>query len=268
MLRDITLGQFFPGSTVVHRLDPRTKILMVVVYIAALFNAKSWVSYGVVLAFLVFSIAVSRIRLSAMLRGLKPIVFIVVLTSLLNLLYARGEDVIAHWWIFTITRQGVKAAILMAARLIMLVMGTFMLTYTTSPIMLTYGLELLMNPLKKLKVPVHELAMMMSMALRLIPTLIEETDKIMSAQKARGAEFDTGNLIEKAKAMLPVLVPLFLSSFRRADELATAMEARCYHGGEGRTRLNVLKFARRDYLAFAAGLLLLAAVIVLARLGL
>ena len=267
MLRDITLGQYFPGTTVVHRLDPRTKILMVVVYIAALFNAKNWISYAAVLAFLIFAVAVSRIRLSAMLRGLKPVVFIVVLTSLLNLFYARGEP-IAHWWIFTITREGIKAAVLMGARLIMLVMGTFMLTYTTSPIMLTYGLELLLNPLKKLKVPVHELAMMMSMALRLIPTLIEETDKIMSAQKARGAEFDTGNLIEKAKAMLPVLVPLFLSSFRRADELATAMEARCYHGGEGRTRLNVLKFARRDYLAFAVGLLLLAAVLVLKRFGL
>ena len=156
----------------------------------------------------------------------------------------------------------------MASRIVMLVMGTFMLTYTTSPIMLTYGLELLLGPLKKLKVPVHELAMVMSMALRLIPTLIEETDKIMSAQKARGAQFDTGNLIEKAKAMLPILVPLFISSFRRADELATAMEARCYHGGEGRTRLNVLKFAARDYMGLGLGLTVLAGVIVLARFGL
>ncbi len=267
MLKDVTLGQFFPGDTVVHRLDPRTKILMVILYIAALFNAESWISYGVVLAFLAFAIAVSRIRLSALLRGLKPVVFIVVLTSLLNLFYATG-DVIFRWWIFKITREGVKAAILMAARIIMLVMGTFMLTYTTSPIMLTYGLELLLDPLKKLKVPVHELAMMMSMALRLIPTLIEETDKIMSAQKARGAQFDTGNLIEKARAMLPILVPLFLSSFRRADELATAMEARCYHGGEGRTRLNVLKFAARDYAALAVGLLLLAGIVTLAGFGL
>ena len=267
MLKDVTLGQYFPGDTVVHRLDPRTKILMVILYIAALFNAKSWISYGVVLVFLAAAIAVSRIRLKAMPKGLKPVVFIVILTSLLNLLYGRG-GIIAQWWIFHITREGIKAAILMGARLVMLVMGTFMLTYTTSPIMLTYGLELLLNPLKKLKVPVHELAMMMSMALRLIPTLIEETDKIMSAQKARGAEFDTGNLIEKAKAMLPILVPLFLSSFRRADELATAMEARCYHGGEGRTRLNVLKMAARDHITLGVGLALLAGVIALAKLGL
>ncbi len=267
MLKDVTLGQYFPGDTVIHRLDPRTKILMVIIYIAALFNAESWISYGVVLIFLAAAIAISEIRLTAMLKGLKPIVFIVVLTSLLNLFYASG-DIIAQWWIFKITREGIKAAILMAARLIMLVMGTFMLTYTTSPIMLTYGLELLLNPLKKIKVPVHELAMMMSMALRLIPTLIEETDKIMSAQKARGAEFDTGNLIQKAKAMLPILVPLFLSSFRRADELATAMEARCYHGGENRTRLNVLKMTRRDMIALILGVLVLAGVIVLARFGL
>ncbi len=267
MLKDVTLGQYFPGDSVVHRLDPRTKILLVILYIAALFNAESWVGYGVMLVCLGAAIAVSGIRLSSMVRGLKPIVFIVILTSLLNLFYSTGE-VLVQFWIFKITREGIKAAILMAARLVMLVMGTFMLTYTTSPIMLTYGLELLLNPLKKLKVPVHELAMMMSMALRLIPTLIEETDKIMSAQKARGAEFDTGNLIDKAKAMLPILVPLFLSSFRRADELATAMEARCYHGGEGRTRLNVLKLAFRDYAALVLGVLVLAGIVVLARFGL
>ncbi len=266
MLKDVTLGQYFPGDTVIHRLDPRTKILMVVIYIVALFNAKGWASYGVVLVFLATVIAISGIRLSVMLKGLKPILFIVALTSILNLLFTSG-DVIVQWWIFKITRQGVEAAIFMAARLVMLVLGTFMLTYTTSPINLTYGLELLLGPLKKIKVPVHELAMMMSMALRLIPLLIEETDKIMSAQKARGAEFDTGNLIQKAKAMLPILIPLFLSSFRRADELATAMEARCYHGGDGRTRLKVLRFAARDYAALAIGAALAAAVIALARLG-
>ena len=267
MLKDITLGQYFPGTTVVHRLDPRTKIVMVALYIAALFTANTPGGYALMAVFLGVSIAVSRIRLKAMLKGMKPLIFIVVLTSLLNLFYGTGEPIFT-FWIFKITAQGIRRAIYMVLRIVMLVMGTFMLTYTTSPIMLTYGLELLMNPLKKIKVPVHELAMMMSMALRLIPTLIEETDKIMSAQKARGAQFDTGNLIEKAKAMLPILIPLFLSSFRRADELATAMEARCYHGGEGRTRLNVLTMQTRDYLTLALGVLLIAAVAVLRRFGL
>ncbi len=267
MLKDVTLGQYFPGTTVVHRLDPRTKILLVVLYIVALFCAKTWLAYLLVGVCLAAAIAVARIRLSAMLKGLKPLIFIVLLTGLLNLFYGRGEP-IAQFWIFKITREGIENAIFMVLRIIMLVMGTFMLTYTTSPIMLTYGLELLMKPLKVLKVPVHELAMMMSMALRLIPTLIEETDKIISAQKARGAEFDTGNLIQKAKAMLPILIPLFLSSFRRADELATAMEARCYHGGEGRTRLNVLHMAARDVLALCLGAALVAAVVVLSKFGL
>ncbi len=266
MLKDITLGQYFPGSTVVHRLDPRTKILLVVIYIAALFTANSAAGYLIAFFCLAGAIALSKIRLSVMLKGLKPLIFIILLTSILNLLYGTGE-VLAEFWIFRITDGGVRNAVFMALRIIMLVMGTFMLTYTTSPIMLTYGLELLMSPLKKLKVPVHELAMMMSMALRLIPTLIEETDKIMSAQKARGAEFDTGNLIEKARAMLPILVPLFLSAFRRADELATAMEARCYHGGDGRTRLNVLRLAARDYTALTLGVLVLAGIIVLKRFG-
>ncbi len=267
MLKDVTLGQYFPGTTVVHRLDPRTKILLVVLYIVALFCAKTWLAYLLVGVCLAAAIAAARIRLSAMLKGLKPLIFIVLLTGLLNLFYGRGEP-IARFWIFKITREGIENAVFMVLRIVMLVMGTFMLTYTTSPIMLTYGLELLMKPLKVLKVPVHELAMMMSMALRLIPTLIEETDKIISAQKARGAEFDTGNLIQKAKAMLPILIPLFLSSFRRADELATAMEARCYHGGEGRTRLNVLHMAARDVLALCLGAALVAAVVVLSKFGL
>lgn len=266
MLKDVTLGQFFPGNTVVHRLDPRTKILMVVIYIVALFSADTWVTYAIVGLCLIAAIAAAKIRPSVMLRGLKPLIFVVLLTGILNLFYGKGEP-IAQFWVFKITREGIRNSIFMVSRIVMLVMGTFMLTYTTSPIMLTYGLELLMNPLKKLKVPVHELAMMMSMALRLIPTLIEETDKIMSAQKARGAEFDTGNLIDKAKAMLPILIPLFLSSFRRADELATAMEARCYHGGENRTRLNVLRFAGRDIVALALGLAVTAGIIALVRLG-
>ncbi len=267
MLKDITLGQYFPGDTVVHRLDPRTKILMVLVYIVALFIAESFVSYAVMMLCLGLVIGISRIRLSTVLRGVKPILFVIILTALLNLFYSEG-NVLVEFWIFRITDRGILNAIFMALRIIMLIMGTFMLTYTTSPIMLTYGIEKLLGPLKVFKVPVHELAMIMSMALRLIPTLIEETDKIMSAQKARGAEFDTGNIIQKAKALLPILVPLFISAFRRADELAVAMESRCYHGGEGRTRLNNLKMAARDYLTFAIGAVILAGVIVLAHFGL
>ena len=267
MLKDITLGQYFPGDTVVHRLDPRTKILMVLVYIVALFIAESFVSYAVMMLCLGLVIGISRIRLSTVLRGVKPILFVIILTALLNLFYSEG-NVLVEFWIFRITDRGILNAIFMALRIIMLIMGTFMLTYTTSPIMLTYGIEKLLGPLKVFKVPVHELAMIMSMALRLIPTLIEETDKIMSAQKARGAEFDTGNIIQKAKALLPILVPLFISAFRRADELAVAMESRCYHGGDGRTRLNNLKMAARDYLTFAIGAVILAGVIVLAHFGL
>ena len=266
MLKDITLGQYFPGDTVVHRLDPRTKILMVLVYIVALFIAESFVSYAVMMLCLGLVIGISRIRLSTVLRGVKPILFVIILTALLNLFYSEG-NVLVEFWIFRITDRGILNAIFMALRIIMLIMGTFMLTYTTSPIMLTYGIEKLLGPLKVFKVPVHELAMIMSMALRLIPTLIEETDKIMSAQKARGAEFDTGNIIQKAKALLPILVPLFISAFRRADELAVAMESRCYHGGEGRTRMKQLVMAGRDYIALLLGILLLAVMIYLKKLG-
>ena len=236
MLKDITLGQFFPGKTVVHRLDPRTKLILVVVYIVALFSAKSFVTYGLMLATLCGIIAASKIQPKVILRSLKPLLFIICLTGILNLFYTQGEPLV-EFWIFTITKEGVLSAIFMVLRISMLIAGTFMLTYTTSPIALTDGLELLMNPLKKIKVPVHELSMMMCIALRFIPTLIEETDKIMSAQKARGADFETGSLLQRAKALIPILVPLFISSFRRADELAVAMECRCYHGGEGRTRL-------------------------------
>lgn len=267
MLRDITLGQYFPGHTVIHRLDPRTKILLVLVYIVALFIAKSIASYGVCLLALILFVSLAKIRLSALLKGLKPLLFVIILTAVLNIFYTPGT-VLVKWWIFRITKEGLIKAGFMALRIVLLVMGTFMLTYTTSPIMLTYGLEQLLGPLKKLHVPVHELAMMMSMALRLIPTLIEETDKIMSAQKARGAEFDTGNLIQKAKALLPILIPLFVSSFRRADELAVAMESRCYHGGEGRTRLRNLKLEARDAGAFLLTALMLGGVITLSVFGL
>ena len=267
MLKDITLGQFFPGKTVVHRLDPRTKLLMTVLYIVALFVAGSWVSYGLVLAFLVMSVALSRIRPKTILRGMKPVVIIVVLTAVLNLFYTGGDHVLARFWGITITWEGVRAALFMVSRIVMLITGTFLLTYTTSPIALTDGLESLLGPLKKIHLPVHELSMIMCIALRFIPTLIEETDKIMSAQKARGADFETGNLLQRARALIPILVPLFISAFRRADELATAMECRCYQGGEGRTKLKVLRYERRDWITLALGALLVAAVITLHSFG-
>ena len=268
MLKDITLGQFFPGKSIVHRLDPRTKLLLLIVYIVALFMAKSWCSYGLVLAFLIAVTCLGRIPFKSMTRGLKPMLVFIIFTAVLNLFYTKTGTLLVDWWIFEIWSEGVKTAFFMVLRIMMLVCGTFLLTYTTSPIALTDAMERLMNPLKKLHVPVHELAMMMSIALRFIPTLIEETDKIISAQKARGADFETGSLIRRAKALIPILVPLFVSAFRRADELATAMECRCYHGGEGRTRLKVLRYAAIDLAAFVVGGLLLAGVIVLRRFGL
>lgn len=270
-MKDITLGQYFPGDTVVHRLDPRTKILFTVFYIVALFLAKGYVSYGVMLGVLVLCVALSKIKFKVLLRSMRAVIFIVIITALLNLFYttgAPGEAPLVSWWIFTIYPAGIKAAAFMILRILMLISCTFLLTYTTSPILITDGLERLLSPLKKIKAPIHELAMMMSIALRFIPTLIEETDKIMSAQKARGANFDTGNLIQKAKALVPLLVPLFISAFRRADELAIAMECRCYHGGEGRTRLRQLKFAAIDYAALSWGFALCVIVWVLARYGL
>lgn len=266
MLKDITLGQFFPGNTVVHKLDPRTKLLLVLLYIVALFTAKGVFGYLLVLLFLVSSFWLSKIKPRVVLKGMKPLLFIIILTGLLNLFYTQGEPLVS-FWIFTITKEGIFSAIYMIARITMLITGTFMLTYTTSPIALTDGLELLLNPLKKIKVPVHELSMMMCIALRFIPTLIEETDKIMSAQKARGADFESGNLLQRAKALIPILVPLFVSAFRRADELAVAMECRCYQGGKGRTRMKQLHFQRRDYLGLLVGAALLVGVIALRSLG-
>ena len=267
-LKDITLGQYFPGHSLVHKLDPRTKLIAVVLYIVALFLAKSFVTYGVMFLVLALSIAVSKVPLKSILRGLKPVLFIAVFTAVLNLFYTPGTHVLVHFWIFTITMEGVLQAFFMVTRIMMLITGTFLLTYTTSPILLTDGLEALLGPLKKIKVPVHELAMMMSIALRFIPTLIEETDKIMSAQRARGADFESGNLMQRAKALVPLLVPLFISAFRRADELAVAMECRCYHGGEGRTRLRQLHYAARDRLTIGFFLVITVLVGVLARFGL
>ena len=267
MLKDITLGQFFPGKSLIHRLDPRTKLLGLIIYIVALFVAKTWVSYLICLAFLVLCIAISRIPLKSIFRGMKPLVFILLFTGILNIFFTAGETVLVDWWIITITLEGVIRAAYMIWRILMLVSSTFLLTYTTSPIALTDGLESLLSPLKKLRFPVHELAMMMCIALRFIPTLIEETDKIMSAQRSRGADFESGKLMERVKALIPVLVPLFISAFRRADELATAMECRCYHGGEGRTKMKLLRYKRIDYIAFLIVYLLLAGIITLSRFG-
>ena len=265
MLKDITLGQYFPGDTVVHRLDARTKLLFVIVYIVALFNAEGWMSYVLVIAVTALSMAIAKIKPKSALKGLKPLVIIIILTAVLNIFYTGGTPIIEGW---IITWEGIERAVMMSLRIILLIVGTFMLTYTTSPIALTDGLEIMLNPLKKIKVPVHEMSMMMSMALRFIPTLIEETDKIMSAQKARGADFDSGSIFQRAKALLPILVPLFVSAFRRADELAIAMESRCYHGGDGRTRMKQLKMQKIDAFALILGALFLAAVFVMKEFGL
>ena len=265
MLKDITLGQYFPGDTVVHRLDPRTKLILVVLYIVALFNAKGWGAYLLVLSVTIICMAVSHISPRNIFKGLKPMLFIIALTALLNIFYTQGTPIREGW---IVTWEGIERAVKMMLRITLLIVGTFLLTYTTSPMALTDGLELLLKPLNRLKVPVHEMTLMMSMALRFIPTLIEETDKIMSAQKARGADFETGNLIERAKALLPILVPLFVSAFRRADELAVAMESRCYHGGEGRTRMKQLRFCARDIMALFLGCVFMAAVFVMKHFGL
>ena len=265
MLKDITLGQYFPGDTVVHRLDPRVKLLLTLVYITALFLASGVLAYVLMFLALVSCLSLSKIKPKAALRGLRPIMIIILVTVVLNVFFVRGETVLFEFRSVVISREGLLMAVFMAARLMMLIVGTFLLTYTTSPIALTDGIELLLNPLKKIRLPIHELAMMMSIALRFIPTLIEETDKIMSAQKARGADFESGGLIKRAKAILPLVIPLFISAFRRADELAIAMESRCYHGGEGRTRMKVLKTAARDYVALLCGAAVVAAVVILGR---
>ena len=268
MLKDITLGQYFPGNSVVHRLDPRTKLIMLVVYIVALFCAVNWISYAVMFAFLAATIYISKIPVKSIVRGMKPLVLILVFTGVLNLFFTTGEgDPLIDFWIITIYAEGVVRAVFMVIRILMLISGTFLLTYTTSPISLTDGLESLLNPLKAIRLPVHELSMMMCIALRFIPTLIEETDKIMSAQKARGADFENGSLLQRVKALVPILVPLFISAFRRADELATAMECRCYQGGEGRTKMKLLRFSYFDFVALGIGIGLVAVVMLLAHFG-
>ena len=252
MLRDITIGQHFPGNSLVHRFDPRLKLVLTVVYIVLLFAASNPLGLALSILFLGVMYKVAKIPVKMIGKSLKPILPIVLFTAVLNLFFVSGEgDPLVHFWFLTIYAEGVRYAVLMAVRVMALIAGTSLLTYTTSPIVLTDAIEQLLKPLGKLHFPVHELAMMMSIALRFIPTLIEETDKIMNAQKARGAQLDTGKMLDRVKALVPVLIPLFISAFRRADELAMAMECRCYCGGTGRTRLKVLRCEKQDYIDLA-----------------
>ena len=246
MLRDITIGQHFPGNSLVHRFDPRLKLVLTIAYIVLLFLVKNSVGFLVSIVFLGVCYAVAKIPVKLILRSLKPIVPILVFTGALNLLFVSGEHPIFDWGVFHLSQEGIYTAITMAIRVLCLIAGSSLLTYTTSPIALTDAIERLLGPLKVLHFPVHELAMMMSIALRFIPTLIEETDKIMSAQKARGADLESGGLLQRAKALIPILIPLFVSAFRRAEELALAMECRCYHGGKGRTRMKQLHLTVAD----------------------
>ena len=252
MLRDITIGQHFPGNSLVHRFDPRLKLVLTVAYIVLLFAASNPLGLALSILFLGVMYKVAKIPVKMIGKSLKPILPIVLFTAVLNLFFVSGEgDPLVHFWFLTIYAEGVRYAVLMAVRVMALIAGTSLLTYTTSPIVLTDAIEQLLKPLGKLHFPVHELAMMMSIALRFIPTLIEETDKIMNAQKARGAQLDTGKMTDRVKALVPVLIPLFISAFRRADELAMAMECRCYCGGTGRTRLKVLRCEKQDYIDLA-----------------
>ena len=251
MLRDITIGQHFPGNSILHRCDPRLKLVGTLAYIVVLFVAANPVGIALSIALLAFLYSVAKIPFKMILKSLKPIVPVIIFTAVLNLFFLTGETPLFHWWIFTIYPEGVRYAILMAVRVMALIAGTSLLTYTTSPIVLTDAIENLLRPLGRLHFPVHELAMMMTIALRFIPTLIDETEKIMNAQKARGAMLDTGSFMQRVKALVPILIPLFLSAFRRADELAMAMECRCYRGGDGRTRLKVLRCEKQDYIDLA-----------------
>ncbi len=247
MIRDITIGQYYPADSPIHKLDPRCKLICTVVYLITLFCFRSISGYLLATLFLVIVVKISKVPFTYILKGLKPILVLLCITVFFNLVFTQGEDVMASFWIFRITANGVNTAFYMAIRLIYLILGSSLMTFTTTPNQLTDGLESVMRPLNKIHVPVHEIAMMMSIALRFIPILMEETDKIMKAQIARGADLDSGNIIQKTKAMIPILVPLFVSAFRRANDLAMAMEARCYHGGEGRTKMKPLRYTDLDY---------------------
>ncbi len=268
MISDITLGQFFPGRSPIHRLDPRTKILLTVLFIVAVFFANNPVTFGMLLLSVIALMLISRISPKIVLKGIKPIIFIIIFTALINIFMTGGEgEPLFEFWIIKVYTHGIIRAVFMALRVIILIMGTsLLLTYTTSPIALTDGLESLLSPLKVIGVPVHTFAMMMSIALRFIPTLVEETEKIMNAQKSRGANFESGSLISRAKALIPLLIPLFVSSFKRADELATAMECRCYRGDKNRVKLNKLSYHAGDYIFFLIFAIFIAALIILSIL--
>ena len=259
MLKDITLGQYFPVESPVHHLDARTKLILSFAFIIVLFLAHGFWAYVLCAAGVIGVTLLSRIRFRMLLKSLKPIAFLAVFTALLNMLYTPGQ-ILWEFWIFHITKEGLVTAVYMVVRIMLLVASTSLLTYTTSPVALTDAIENLFRPLSRIHLPVHEFAMMMTIALRFIPTLIEETDKIMNAQKARGAQLDSGNLRQRVKALIPVLIPLFISAFRRADELAMAMECRCYHGGEGRTRLKQLHMHRSDILIAVVAVLVFVAI--------
>ena len=261
MLNNITMGQYYPVDSLVHRLDPRMKLILTILFIVAIFMTHSFVGYLLLLAFLVCTCRLANVPFRLLLKGLRPLRIIIILTFLLNLFFTSGETVWVSFWVIRITREGFLQALFYSVRLVFLVAGTSLLTLTTSPIALSDGIEMLLGPLKKIHFPAHELAMMMTIALRFIPTLLEETDKIMKAQMARGADFESGNLFARARAMVPLLVPLFVSAFRRAGDLAMAMESRCYHGGEGRTRLRVLHITRNDWIALGILVLLLGLIV-------
>jgi len=251
MLKNITLGQYYPTDSPVHRLDPRVKILITLAYVVLVFLVTNWLGYAFLLLGIAIACVVSKVPAMYLVKSLRPLYFILVFTFVLNLLFTNGNTVWFEWWIFRLTAEAFYRASFFALRMVFLVAGTSMLMLTTSPITLTDGLERLMSPLKAVRFPAHELAMMMTIALRFIPTLLDEADKIMKAQMARGADFESGKLFARAKAMVPLMVPLFVSSFRRADELAMAMESRCYHGGNGRTRMRVLKLKWQDFCSVA-----------------
>ena len=263
MIKDITIGQYFPGKSPIHRMDSRVKLLLDLVYLVMLFTAQSFTGLLVGLFFMVMCYIIADIKLVMILKSVKPILPLMIFTAILNMLFISGEKPLFQWWIISIYPEGIRMSCFMLLRIVSLIVGMSLLTYTTSPIMLTDAIERLMSPLKKIRFPVHELSMMMTIALRFIPTLVEETDKIMSAQKARGAELDSGGFLKRAKSLVPIIIPLFVSAFKRANELATAMECRCYKGGEGRTRMRQLKIAARDIIAVVIMLTLFAGIIVL-----
>ena len=262
MIRDITIGQFYPADSILHRLDPRVKFIGTFLFLISLFVADSFWGYALATVFLAAAIGLSKVPVKFMLKGLKPLFIILLITVLFNLFLIPGE-VLWRAGFLKITREGVVQAVKIGIRLIYLVIGSSIMTLTTTPNQLTDGMEKILAPLNKIKVPVHEISMMMSIALRFIPILMEETDKIMKAQIARGADFESGNIIQRAKSMVPLLVPLFISAFRRADDLAMAMEARCYHGGDNRTQMKPLVYHRRDYAAYVISVLYLGADIAL-----